>query len=255
MARAYLDEILRIRSSPAVKHFCAKFAGHVESGDIPAGVVLVNNATKTGWFHSVAAVISGYLFFLKVASSFGVRIRSPLHRCRGKPCSTPVTRREICARVCVIRTRGARLESTAITQLRKHKDAISNELDQLLSGIAPRGCSFTDVNAPDFHDDPTNRFLMMELKRPGEALSRGQGLALAALAHEPRITVWYVQFWANGEHGQIAWADFRAFNSIEYLTVDQFRARVDAWWKNRYRFTGTSDVAYTAQSWFENDGR
>lgn len=49
-------------SQPAVEHFAQKFANSVESGDVTAAVVLVNNATETAWFHTLAGAAKAICF-------------------------------------------------------------------------------------------------------------------------------------------------------------------------------------------------
>lgn len=83
------------------------------------------------------------------------------------------------------------------------------------------------------HDVRTHRFLNREVKRPGEALNAGERLTLIDLALEVRWTVWYVQLmWA---HDRLAWADMLLPDSIDVITPEQYRERLQAWWANRYR--------------------
>lgn len=49
-------------SQPAVEQFCEKLAASVKAGNVTAAVVLVNNATETGWFRSLADVASAICF-------------------------------------------------------------------------------------------------------------------------------------------------------------------------------------------------
>jgi ParB family chromosome partitioning protein len=42
--------------------FIAKYAEHVRDGDISEGIVLVNNATETGWFDELVSVSSAAVF-------------------------------------------------------------------------------------------------------------------------------------------------------------------------------------------------
>ena len=45
--------------------FCMKLAEHVREGDITEAIVLVRNATDTGWFHEVAALSSAMVLHRK----------------------------------------------------------------------------------------------------------------------------------------------------------------------------------------------
>jgi len=49
-------------AQPEIKHFAAKFAASVDAGDIPAGIVLVNNATETDWFRTLSDVATAVCF-------------------------------------------------------------------------------------------------------------------------------------------------------------------------------------------------
>jgi phage N-6-adenine-methyltransferase len=49
-------------AQPAVGHFTAKLALSVESGDVSAALVLVNNATETEWFANLARVADAICF-------------------------------------------------------------------------------------------------------------------------------------------------------------------------------------------------
>jgi hypothetical protein len=55
--------------------------------------------------------------------------------------------------------------------------------------------------------------------------------ALMDVALERRWTVWYLQLWRDG---RIVWADMRWPDSLDVLTVDEYRARLVSWWTNRY---------------------
>jgi hypothetical protein len=57
--RVFLNPPYRL---PDIAQFSAKFAHHVQAGDIPAGIVLVNNATDTQWFGTLAGVASAFCF-------------------------------------------------------------------------------------------------------------------------------------------------------------------------------------------------
>jgi len=46
----------------AIAQFAAKLATHVEAGDVTEAVVVVNNATETGWFYRLASVASAVCF-------------------------------------------------------------------------------------------------------------------------------------------------------------------------------------------------
>lgn len=110
------------------------------------------------------------------------------------------------------------------------KCGISNELDEIERGIGLRGSSFMDFDAVS-HDATTHRFLVRELKRPNEPLDKAARITLMDLALEPRWTVWYVQLWSDGT---IAWADMRWPDSIDLISVEQYRALLASWWSNRY---------------------
>lgn len=45
-----------------IQKFIDKFAGHVRNGDIEEGIVLVNNATETAWFHQLIEVANAVVF-------------------------------------------------------------------------------------------------------------------------------------------------------------------------------------------------
>ncbi len=48
--------------SPDIEPFADKFARHVGTGEITAGVVLVNNATDTQWFRMLADAATAFCF-------------------------------------------------------------------------------------------------------------------------------------------------------------------------------------------------
>lgn len=45
-----------------IKLFAAKYAMHVQNGDISEGIVLVNNATETDWFNMIINVSNAVVF-------------------------------------------------------------------------------------------------------------------------------------------------------------------------------------------------
>jgi DNA N-6-adenine-methyltransferase (Dam) len=47
---------------PVIAQFCERLAGHVRDGAVPAAVVLVNNATETGWFRTLVEVAAAICF-------------------------------------------------------------------------------------------------------------------------------------------------------------------------------------------------
>jgi ParB family chromosome partitioning protein len=49
-------------AQPLVTQFCEKLAASVKAGTVPAAVVLVNNATETGWFRALADVAAAICF-------------------------------------------------------------------------------------------------------------------------------------------------------------------------------------------------
>lgn len=57
--RVYLNPPYR---APDIVHFCEKFAHHVAGGDISAGIALVNNATDTAWFGTLAGTATAFCF-------------------------------------------------------------------------------------------------------------------------------------------------------------------------------------------------
>lgn len=121
-----------------------------------------------------------------------------------------------------------------MTQLRTAcKCGISNELDEIERGVGHRGSSFGDIDAIS-HDVKTHRFLVRELKRPNEKFDPAMRMLLEDLALEQRFTVWYLQLWSDG---RIAWIDMLWPASCDVLTRDEYRARLQEWWENRYRLS------------------
>jgi ParB family chromosome partitioning protein len=49
-------------AQPAIEHFTRKLADGVAAGDVTAAIVLVNNATETEWFATVARVATAICF-------------------------------------------------------------------------------------------------------------------------------------------------------------------------------------------------
>lgn len=49
-------------ASDLISNFISKYAEHVRDGDIPEGIVLVNNATETLWFDELAGVSKAVVF-------------------------------------------------------------------------------------------------------------------------------------------------------------------------------------------------
>lgn len=117
-----------------------------------------------------------------------------------------------------------------MTQLRKHRDAISNYFDDLVRGLGKRGSTFTDIDAVT-HDKDTSRFLFQEFKQADEPLHPAQAMVLRDLAGLPRCTVWFVRRVPNG---RIGWMEYRpgAPQLEEIITEREYKARFAAWWAN-----------------------
>lgn len=49
-------------SQPEIVQFCEKLAAHVRAGDVSAAIVLVNNATETGWYRALTSVAAAVFF-------------------------------------------------------------------------------------------------------------------------------------------------------------------------------------------------
>lgn len=126
-----------------------------------------------------------------------------------------------------------------MTQLRKCKCDSSNILDTLEHGVGHRGSSFFDFDAVS-HDGPTHRFLVREIKRPHEKLDHAVRIALMDLALEPRWTVWFLCFMADG---RIAWLDMLYPDSMDVLTADEYRERLREWWDNSYHVSRYAEMA------------
>lgn len=113
-----------------------------------------------------------------------------------------------------------------MTQLRKHRDAISNYFDELESGIGKRGSSFTDIDGVS-HDGDTDCFLIREFKLKDELLDKAQRRTLQALARLPNCTVWFCR---KLPHGRIAFGQFGSGRRAEVISEDEYRHRVSCWW-------------------------
>jgi ParB family transcriptional regulator, chromosome partitioning protein len=48
-------------ATPLIRQFCQKFVAAVESGSVSEAIVLVNNATETGWFALLASVSQAFI--------------------------------------------------------------------------------------------------------------------------------------------------------------------------------------------------
>lgn len=49
-------------SSDLIGKFCEKLVLHVEDGSVTSAIVLINNATETNWFHTLASKATAYCF-------------------------------------------------------------------------------------------------------------------------------------------------------------------------------------------------
>lgn len=89
------------------------------------------------------------------------------------------------------------------------------------SGIASGGCSDIDMLW-----ERNGRFLVIENKRPGEGFSRGQAIALEALAAQPNWSVWVVR---GDPPDSIISAG--VFGGEQHpMDVSQLRRRIQRWW-------------------------
>lgn len=111
-----------------------------------------------------------------------------------------------------------------MTQLRKHRDAISNYFDELESGIGKRKSSFMDIDAVS-HNADTGCFLFREFKEEGETLDKGQSWTLRELSKLPRCTVWLCRRLKSGNIG-FATSGKRE----EVISEDEYRRRFRQWW-------------------------
>lgn len=114
-----------------------------------------------------------------------------------------------------------------MSQLRKFRDSISNYFDEIERGVGKRGSTFSDVDAVS-HDMETRRFLFREFKEDGELLDKAQMWILRDLAKLPRCTVWVVR--RNGD-GVILF-EHEPYSVGVAIGVDEYRARLSAWWQN-----------------------
>lgn len=89
------------------------------------------------------------------------------------------------------------------------------------SGIASGGCMDVDMLW-----ERAGHFLAIENKREGERFSRGQQIALAALASQPNWTVWV----AHGTPPDTIVSAGPWDGPQHPLTVDQLRRRIQQWW-------------------------
>lgn len=118
-----------------------------------------------------------------------------------------------------------------MTQLRHCKCDNSRYFDQVFEGIGHRGSSFSDIDAIS-HDGRTQRFLLQEFKREGEARDRAQHWMLEDLSRTLRklpehFTVWIV---VRRHDGRFGWAEYGQPEQV--IRRDELRARFKAWWDN-----------------------
>lgn len=74
-------------SADMVGRFVSKLVSHVQAGDVPAALLLVNNATETEWFQGAAECASAVCFPDGRIRFWTIRAL-PAHRCRARHCST-----------------------------------------------------------------------------------------------------------------------------------------------------------------------
>lgn len=115
-----------------------------------------------------------------------------------------------------------------MTQLRSHRDALSNHFDKLFDGIGHRGSSFSDIDMVA-HDGSTGRFLAIEIKREGEAKqSKGQYWMLRGLSGiRDHFTVWCVRWRLDGRYD---WYDYRDTRTVLTLAAEDLRDKFRTWW-------------------------
>jgi len=116
-----------------------------------------------------------------------------------------------------------------MTQLRKHRDAISNYFDHLTAGLGKRASSFMDIDAVS-HDADTGRFLFQEFKQPDEPLHPAARMVLRDLAGLPRCTVWFVR---RIDGHRIGWAAFGSGKTEETITEAEYCRRFLCWWHDK----------------------
>ena len=115
-----------------------------------------------------------------------------------------------------------------MTILRDRNDPkihIKNYFAALEAGIAPRGISFSDIDAIE-EDWNTGRFLVREFKHEGESMNRGQRAMLCALSRLPEFTVWGLMKCSDG---RILWFDYKT-KDRKYITEEEWKERYARWW-------------------------